>query len=62
VVAAEYIGVSPSLFDQMVEDRRMPSPKMINSRRLWDRLQIDIAFSELPSASNSDANPWDDAA
>ncbi|RUW19318.1 hypothetical protein EOA34_29930, partial [Mesorhizobium sp. M4B.F.Ca.ET.013.02.1.1] len=30
--AAAYIGVSASLFDQLVKDGRMPKPKRINSR------------------------------
>ena len=48
IEAATYIGVSPSLFDQMVEDGRMPKPKMINSRLVWDRWELDAAFSALP--------------
>jgi len=62
VVAAEYIGVSPSLFDQLVSDGRMPKPKAINSRRVWDRLQVDEYFSALSGESNAEANPWDAAA
>jgi predicted DNA-binding transcriptional regulator AlpA len=58
--AAEYIGVSPSLFDQLVKDGRMPQPKRINSRVLWDRHQIDRAFDNLPQTV--DDNPWDDIA
>jgi predicted DNA-binding transcriptional regulator AlpA len=58
--AAAYIGVSPSLFDQMVRDRRMPQPKRINSRNVWDRRRLDDAFEELPD--DSAQNPWDTAA
>jgi predicted DNA-binding transcriptional regulator AlpA len=58
--AACYVGVSPSLFDAMVKDGRMPSPKRINSRTVWDRKRLDEAFDALPGG-NSD-NPWDDAA
>jgi predicted DNA-binding transcriptional regulator AlpA len=47
--AAAYIGVSATLFDEMVADRRMPRPKRINRRLVWDRLQLDMAFSELPT-------------
>src|SRR5438270_13850392 len=36
--AAGYIGVSPSLFDKMVADGRMPGPKRINKRTVWDRI------------------------
>jgi predicted DNA-binding transcriptional regulator AlpA len=57
VQAAEYIGVSPSLFDQMIADGRMPRPKRINARTVWDRIQLDEAFSSLPGGD--DHNPWD---
>jgi predicted DNA-binding transcriptional regulator AlpA len=56
--AAAYISVSPSLFDDMVKDGRMPSPRLINTRTVWDRLEIDDAFEALPR--KEDANPWDD--
>jgi hypothetical protein len=46
--AARYIGVGPTLFDEMVADGRMPRPKLINSRTIWDRVTLDIAFSSLP--------------
>ena len=57
VQAAVYVGVGATLFDEMVEDGRMPAPKRINSRTVWDRLALDEAFSALPS--DDDANPWD---
>jgi hypothetical protein len=60
IEAAAYIGVSPSLFDEMVKDGRMPGPKLINSRTVWDRLALDVAFSALPDRDGS--NPWDIAA
>lgn len=58
--AAAYIGVSPSLFDEMIADRRMPQPKTVNSRRLWDRQRLDIAFDALPD--KAEKNPWDEEA
>jgi hypothetical protein len=60
VPAAEYVGVSPSLFDEMVNDGRMPRPKVINSRRVWDIRQLDIAFNALPDIDTG--NPWDQLA
>jgi hypothetical protein len=59
--AAAYIGVSPSLFDILVKDGRMPAPKRINSRAVWDRLGLDAAFAALPGNDGS-ANPWDEIA
>jgi predicted DNA-binding transcriptional regulator AlpA len=62
VEAATYVGVSPSLFDEMVKDRRMPKPKRINSRTVWDRKKLDEAFEALPDDGDSDGNPWDQVA
>lgn len=59
VEAAQYIGVSPSLFDQMVQDGRMPKPKPINSRKVWDRVKLDLAFESLPDTSGPEVNEWD---
>lgn len=55
--AADYIGVSKSLFDEMVRDGRMPEPKRINSRTVWDRNQLDEYFEDL--SETSEMNPWD---
>ena len=64
VAAAEYIGVSPTTFDEMVDDGRMPPPKAINRRRVWDRRQLDVAFDGLeevvPAAGKPLAAPADD--
>jgi predicted DNA-binding transcriptional regulator AlpA len=57
VQAAEYVGISPTLFDEMVKDGRMPRPKRINSRVVWDVRQLDMAFSALP---NDGADRTDD--
>jgi predicted DNA-binding transcriptional regulator AlpA len=48
------------MFDAMVKDGRMPQPKKINSRVIWDRFELDAAFEELPDKGTS--NPWDDEA
>jgi predicted DNA-binding transcriptional regulator AlpA len=55
--AATYIGISPSLFDQMVKDGRMPPPKRVNRRTIWDRRSLDAAFDSLPEGD--EGNPWD---
>jgi predicted DNA-binding transcriptional regulator AlpA len=57
VQAAAYVGVSPSLFDEMVADGRMPSPKIINSRRVWDRRELDVSFDAL--SRKEECDPWD---
>nr|WP_027487497.1 hypothetical protein [Allorhizobium undicola] len=60
--AAAYAGVGVSKFDEMVDDGRMPQPRKIDSRRVWDVRQIDIALDALPSEGNSsllEGNDWD---
>lgn len=56
--AAAYIGVSVTLFDEMVKDGRMPRPIRINTRVLWDRLQLDEAFVVLSDTRISGDDPW----
>ena len=58
--AAYYVGVSPSLFDILVKDGRMPAPKRINTRVLWDRISLDEAFEALPDDDSKQENPWDE--
>lgn len=55
--AAIYVGVSATKFDAMVEDGRMPRPKRIDGRNVWDLRALDLAFDALPD--DGDANPWD---
>ena len=57
--AAGYIGVSATLFDQLVADGRMPGPKRVGSRSIWDVRALDLAF-DLLGEEQRDANPWDD--
>lgn len=60
VQAAAYIGVSPTLFDEMVRDGRMPIPVRINKRTVWDRVKLDAAFAALSDDEKDD--PWDKVA
>lgn len=55
--AAAYIGVSPGKFDEMVDDGRMPGPKHIDRRKVWDLKALDIWFDRLPD--NNALNEWD---
>jgi hypothetical protein len=60
IEASAYVGVSPGLFDVMVGDGRMPGPKLINTRTVWDRFALDRAFEALPDRDSR--NPWDEFA
>lgn len=56
--AAGYVGISPSKFDELVRDGRMPPPKLIDRRKVWDRNALDSAFDDLPD-DGAPANDWD---
>jgi predicted DNA-binding transcriptional regulator AlpA len=56
--AAMYIGISPSKFDELVADGRMPRPVKIDSRKVWDIRRLDLAFDALLS-ENPAPNSWD---
>jgi predicted DNA-binding transcriptional regulator AlpA len=57
--AAMYIGISPSKFDELVADGRMPGPVKIDSRKLWDIRCLDLAFDELPKDNAARPNSWE---
>jgi len=64
--SAAYVGVGPTLFDEMVKDGRMPKPKEVNSRVIWDRYQLDQSFEELGEGQKEDEiaaakRRWDEA-
>lgn len=59
--AAAYVSVSPTMFDQMVRDGRMPLPRKLGERRLaWDVIQLDRAIDELPVAGEGSDRTWED--
>ncbi len=59
--AATYIGISASKFDELVDDGRMPKPRQIDRRRVWDIRALDIAFDALPGGDGeNEPNPWDE--
>lgn len=62
VQAAAYVGVSASLFDEMVKDGRMPKPTRINARTVWDRVKLDEAFAALSDGDTDGGDPWDKVA
>jgi predicted DNA-binding transcriptional regulator AlpA len=60
--AALYLGVSASKFDELVVDGRMPQPRLIDARKVWDVFELDLAFNELPRQDNPSmtGNSWAD--
>ena len=48
LAAADFVGISPTKFDEMVNDGRMPRPKCIDRRKLWDVRSLNAKVDELP--------------
>jgi hypothetical protein len=60
--AAIYVGISPTKFDQMVADGRMPGARRIDGRKVWDVCELDACFDDLPRDDDASpaGNSWDD--
>ena len=62
--ASEFVGVSPSFFDQMVAAGTMPAPRRAGSRAIWDVAELVQAFRALPQEPKlraGDSGGGDDA-
>ena len=46
--AAAYVCVSPTKFDEMVKDGRMPHARRLDGRKAWDVRLLDAAVDDLP--------------
>jgi hypothetical protein len=55
-----YIGISATLFDRLVADGRMPGPRRIDGRKVWDIRALDLCFDRLPG-ENAGKSSWEDA-
>lgn len=46
--AARYLGIGLTKFDELVAESVLPKPKRLGRRVLWDRVQLDLFFTDLP--------------
>lgn len=64
--AAAYVGISATLFGQLVEAGVFPAPKRLAGRCVWDRVSLDRAFDDLPEVltpgQTGAIDPWKDVA
>lgn len=58
VEGATYLGISPSKFDEMRKDGRIGSPKLIDSRKVFDVRMLDDVFDALPDENHDSAGEW----
>ncbi|WP_315747887.1 MULTISPECIES: hypothetical protein [unclassified Bradyrhizobium] len=65
--AADWVGMSPTKFDQLVAEGLMPRGRLVRGCRVWDRYELDIAFENLPDEDETvavvpAASGWDSVA
>jgi hypothetical protein len=53
--AARHVGIGTTKFEEMVQQGLMPRPKKIGTRRVWDRVALELAFRNLPDESSESA-------
>ena len=61
--AALYVGLGATKFRELVAEGRMPKPRMIDGRRIWDVDDLDAAFKSLPTEEgdgSASPNTWSD--
>jgi predicted DNA-binding transcriptional regulator AlpA len=54
--AAAYVGLGETKFDELVKDGRMPRPKRIDGRVVFDRRALDAAFDALGEDAQADCS------
>ncbi len=61
IEAAIYVGIGLTKFDELVVDGRMPRPRLIDGRKVWDIRDLDRAFDDLPQEGVTSGGSWEDA-
>lgn len=63
--AAAHLDIGLTKFDELVADGRMPQPRVIDARVIWDVYELDAAFDRLPRRGEGVVhlpatidNPW----
>jgi len=62
-VAAQYLSISPTSFDSLVDDGVIPRPKTIKSRiKIWDKQALDRVIDDWfdDAEVESGKNPYDE--
>ncbi|PXW67124.1 hypothetical protein [Methylobacterium sp. B4] len=55
--AAKHINIGPTKFEALVADGRMPQPRLIDKRVVWDVYELDAAFERLPRRGERPSSP-----
>jgi predicted DNA-binding transcriptional regulator AlpA len=58
--AAELLGISSGTFDKLVKSGKLPEPREVESRILWDSAEIRAAWRAMPRRGQQPArNEWE---
>jgi predicted DNA-binding transcriptional regulator AlpA len=58
--AAELLGISAGTFDKLVKAGKLPEPREVESRILWDSAEIRAAWRAMPRRGQQPpGNEWD---
>lgn len=62
IESAAAVGISATTFDVLVSQGLMPSPRLINRRKIWDVDELRSAFKSLPKDGElkEAVNTWAD--
>lgn len=58
--AAAYVGIGQTKFRELVESNKMPRPRLIGTRRLFDIVLLDAAIDDLPMEGGETVDTWAD--
>jgi excisionase family DNA binding protein len=56
--AADYIGISPSKFEELRKAGRIPSPKVLDSRLIFTVERLDEFLDALPDENQTNSDDW----
>jgi predicted DNA-binding transcriptional regulator AlpA len=58
--AAQLLGISAGTFDKLVKTGKLPEPREVESRILWDSKEIEAAWRAMPRRGQpATVNEWD---
>lgn len=58
VEAANYVGISPSKFDELRKSKRLKPPKVLDGRLIFTVESLDEFLDALPDENSANTEDW----